>query len=76
MFWKMIKIFVLLPFALYIALFIVAGGIVSLLFVGIIFDAAIKYLPYIIGLFLLAFLLFFFIKFFVDKKIARKKYPY
>jgi hypothetical protein len=76
MFWKMIKFFVLLPFALYIALFIFAGGIVSLLFVGLIFDAAIKYLPYIIGLFFLAFLLFFFIKFFVDKKRARKKYPY
>ena len=76
MFWKMIKFFVLLPFALYIALFIFAGGLMSLLFVGMILDAAIKYLPYILGLLFLALVLFLVIKFFVDKKRTRKKYPY
>ena len=72
----MIKFFVLLPFALYIALFIFAGGLMSLLFVGMILDAAIKYLPYILGLLFLALVLFLVIKFFVDKKRTRKKYPY
>ena len=76
MFWKMIKFFVLLPFALYLALFIFAGGLMSLLFVGAILDAVIKYLPYILVLLFLAFLLFIYIKFFVDKKRTKKKYPY